>query len=144
MDIMMWEPLWQSLIKKKQTHGEHSLSKDERLWLLLRQHIDEVEENSVIGFYCGEDAFLVHDIIDAWQSLGMDEMANIFERGNALFAGDGFPENDAERDALIEAWQDQEYQKIFRELDEDFEHALPQAELMLDQVARRILAKMQV
>ncbi|MCR4963769.1 MAG: DMP19 family protein [Firmicutes bacterium] len=144
MDIMIWEPLFRSLSQKKQAQGEHSLSKDERLWLLLRRHIDEVEENSVIGFYCGDQAFYVHDIIAAWQSLGMEEMANVFERGNALFAGGGFPENDEERDALIEAWQDQEYQKIFRELDEDFEQALPRAEVALDQVARRILAKTKI
>lgn len=139
MDISAWLPLWEKLNVKLKKDGEFALSDDERLWLMLRKNIDDVEENSIIGFYCGEGAHRIGEIIDGWLSIGAEDMANIFERGNSLFINGSPPDNDQEMEELIEIWQDTEYQKIFRELDEDFEQALPASELLLDAVIKRIL-----
>ena len=141
MDISVWLPLWDKLNVKLKNTGGIALSDDERLWLLLRNHIDDVEDNSVIGFYCGEGSQRIGEVIDGWLSIGAEDMANIFERGNSLFINGSPPENEQEMDDLIETWQDAEYQKIFRELDEDFEQALPGAEVLLDTVIKRILEK---
>ncbi|MEG1661266.1 MAG: hypothetical protein RR332_02020, partial [Clostridiales bacterium] len=136
MDIAVLTPLWEKTLRKKCDLGEHALSEDERLWLLLREHIDDVEDNSIIGFYCGDGAANIEAIIAGWLSLGAEDMANIFERGTTLLDCYGLVQDDLAKEKLIEAWQDPECQKIFSDMDDDFDHALPKAEALLDQVAR--------
>ncbi|MDO4581251.1 MAG: DUF4375 domain-containing protein [Bacillota bacterium] len=137
MDIAVWLPVWEEIEKKSRAGAQ--LSNDERTWYLLRSAIDEVEENGLFGFFCGDYSALSEQVITAWQAVGADEMANIFEQGVAALPNQCAPQNEQEREALIEEFYDEDFRKIFNELDEDFEEILSDSEEMLDKLILRII-----
>ena len=139
MDIAIWWPVWQALNERIAEEGMDTLSQEEQMWLLLRNHLDDVQENGIIGFYLGEYACKIEAMIAAWQQLGVWEMANIFERADLLLPSGGHPADDAEREQYIAIWESDDYHKLFQELETDFEECLPAAEQALGDLLRRIL-----
>ena len=139
MDIGLWLPIWETVEKRCLKEGYAALDEDERLWLILRRAIDEVEHNGLLGLYCAVLSPQPAELLAAWQAIGAEDMYNVFERATALLPEGLPPEDEEQSEALIALWQNDDYAKLVAELEDDFYELLPETERLLDEVVKRVL-----
>jgi|GEM_PF-2235797 len=141
MEIGLWLPVWEMIERRYAEKGLGDLDEDERLWLVLRRAIDEVENDGLLGLFCAAKPPQPRELLAAWLAIGAEDMHNVFERATALLPQGLPPEDDDQCEALIKLWQDDDYAKLVAEIEDDFYELLPQSEELLDEVVKKILMR---
>ena len=137
MDVGIWLEAWQQVENKFAQGGEEALKQDEWMWLLLRNFIDAVEADGMLGFYAGAAADYLEQTMAALLKIDATEACRILEQINTLFPE--LPLNADERTKVIEGWQDDAYFRLIRELEDQFFELQPQLEEKLDDLVARVL-----
>ena len=136
MDIVFREAAVQELLAAAK---ERELTADERIWLLIRNTIDDIDYNGLIGYYCGENVDFMPVLLAALENIRALDMVRLFDTINQIFPGGRVPETEAEKEKLAEDWlQQPTVHKMFNDWDAQYYELLPETEELLDDLAARI------
>ncbi len=95
-----------------------ALTDQERTFFNLKNILDAVNGNGLLGYYESEHSNYAVDAVDDLYSVGMDEVASVIESANAIFPG-GFPPEEAEdRMEIIDSWE-HEYDSLYEQWTDD-------------------------
>ncbi len=117
MDEPWWQSDWEALCDKYGEQGYDALSSPEKVWVNVRQLIDETENGGLIAYFYNPGADTLADCLVALDTLGAKEVKREVERVVALFPG-GVSEDIDERNEVIETWDDEKTEELLEKVDE--------------------------
>ena len=135
MDDPWWMPGWHALCDKYGGQGYDALSAEEKVWLNVRQLIDETENGGLVAFFYNSGADTLPDCLAALDTLGARKVKSQVERVIALFPG-GVPKTLDERNEVIDSWEEEETGETLEEIDEKLYSLFEKLEVTLEQYVR--------
>ena len=117
--LMDFQKEWEMLVNKALTNY-NSLSKNERLWFNVESLISSVDDGGLISHYYNSGANYNAETIEDLNYLGFNDISKLLEKINEYFPNGKPPHNMEERNKVIENWTDRKFDKILKELDNNF------------------------
>ncbi len=138
MDISLWQKSWQIIKEKYAVSGVSALSEEELTWFILQHIIDETEQNGFLGLMVSDFNFPPHLMVDSWHNIAATDIADLMAGLINILPWDHLPEDEQEKEDLIELWQDIAYTQILHQLEDEFFELLPEAEQNLAELIVKI------
>lgn len=110
---------WQLLCDRRKRLGYESLSPDERLWIILRSLIDNVENGGLISYFYNSGADTLPECRNALRRLNALDVLEHVDRVAGLFGAD-VPTTVEERNRVLDSWRDDDARDaLLEEVDEE-------------------------
>ncbi len=140
MDYMEWEHPWKELVNKYSDNGYEGLTPDERVWFNVRCLIDSVDNGGIISFYYNSGADYLEETIEDLNKLKASKAINLLKKVNKLFPNGKPSKNIAERNDVISSWEDEQNEKLFEKLDEQFYELEEDLESKLELIIKKVIS----
>ena len=115
-DLLDFQDDWVKLVDKGFA-DYNSLTSDERIWYNIQALIGSVCNGGLVSFYYNSYAEYVNETIEDLYRIGFSDIADLLIQVNNFFPN-GRPSKDgAERNKMIESWEEGKYDSLLDGLD---------------------------
>lgn len=124
------DPRWSEIVDK--AIGDYkSLTENEKTWFNIRVLLDAFNNGGLISYYYNSGAENVYDAIEAFEKLGMSEIAVIIKKyNNLLCPNSSVPKDIDERNEYVNNL-DEETDSLMVDLESDFQNQIDSIETKL-------------
>ena len=127
---------WEKIVDKASKHID-LLNPAEKVWFATMILLGQADNGGLISLYYNSAADHMTEILQALQQLKASKILHTIERMNTLFGDDKRLKNQDERNDIINAWEDGEYDDFIDKMDNVYYENRDSLEISLHQFILR-------